>query len=77
MALAVLLLAWELYTRLVLGAIVGGEQLLPAPSHILAALFTNTVNLAPHTWHHYRVTSRDAAGNLAVSGDFTFKTKAR
>ena len=31
--------------------------------------------LAPRTWYHYRVKSRDAAGNLAVSGDFTFKTK--
>jgi len=33
--------------------------------------------LAPNTWYHYRVKSRDAAGNLAVSGDFTFKTKRR
>jgi len=31
--------------------------------------------LAPRTWYHYRVKSQDAAGNLAVSGDFTFKTK--
>src|SRR2546427_1023334 len=33
--------------------------------------------LARNTWYHYRVKSRDAAGNLAVSGDFTFKTKTR
>ncbi len=33
--------------------------------------------LAPNAWYHYRVKSRDAAGNLAVSGDFTFKTKRR
>jgi hypothetical protein len=33
--------------------------------------------LAPNTVYHYRVKSRDAAGNLAVSGDFTFKTKRR
>src|SRR5207249_1413839 len=31
--------------------------------------------LAPNTRYHYRVKSRDAAGNLAVSRDFTFKTK--
>src|SRR5439155_2858245 len=28
------------------------------------------------TTYHYRVKSRDAAGNLAVSGDFTFTTAA-
>ncbi|HEV8470158.1 MAG TPA: fibronectin type III domain-containing protein, partial [Candidatus Limnocylindria bacterium] len=27
------------------------------------------------TTYHYRVLSRNAAGNLAVSGDFTFNTK--
>jgi phosphodiesterase/alkaline phosphatase D-like protein len=27
-------------------------------------------NLVPNTRYHYRVRSRDAAGNLAVSGDF-------
>ncbi len=32
--------------------------------------------LAPGTVYHYRVKSRDAAGNLAVSGDFTFTTSA-
>ena len=31
--------------------------------------------LAPNTRYHYRVKSRDAAGNLAVSRDFTFRTK--
>src|SRR5262249_35445303 len=30
--------------------------------------------LTPMTLYHYRVRSRDAAGNLAVSGDFTFTT---
>ena len=30
--------------------------------------------LAPGTLYHYRVKSRDAAGNLSVSGDFTFIT---
>ncbi len=33
-------------------------------------------NLAASTPYHYRVSSRDAAGNLAVSGDFTFTTLA-
>ena len=31
--------------------------------------------LAVGTVYHYRVRSRDAAGNLAVSGDFTFTTR--
>src|SRR6266542_5490805 len=30
--------------------------------------------LTPGTLYHYRVKSKDAAGNLAVSGDFTFTT---
>jgi phosphodiesterase/alkaline phosphatase D-like protein len=30
--------------------------------------------LTPSTLYHYRVDSRDAAGNLATSGDFTFTT---
>lgn len=34
------------------------------------------VNLAAGTTYHYRVRSKDAAGNLAVSGDFTFATPA-
>jgi glucose/arabinose dehydrogenase/phosphodiesterase/alkaline phosphatase D-like protein len=32
--------------------------------------------LAASTLYHYRVRSRDAAGNLALSGDFTFTTPA-
>jgi len=32
--------------------------------------------LAPHTIYHYRVRSRDAAGNLTISGDSTFTTLA-
>ncbi len=30
--------------------------------------------LSPNTTYHYRVKSRDAAGNLATSGDYTFVT---
>jgi hypothetical protein len=31
--------------------------------------------LAPRTWYHLRMRSRDAAGNLTVSGDVKFKTR--
>ena len=31
--------------------------------------------LAANTWYHFRMRSRDAAGNLAVSGDVRFKTR--
>ena len=31
-------------------------------------------NLTPQTLYHYRVKSKNAAGNLAMSGDFTFTT---
>jgi hypothetical protein len=34
----------------------------------------NLSGLAPSTLYHYRVKSRDAAGNLAVSSDSTFRT---
>src|SRR5207247_4304711 len=36
----------------------------------------NLSGLAANTTYHYRVKSRDAAGNLAVSGDQTFTTAA-
>jgi hypothetical protein len=32
--------------------------------------------LRPHTWYHVRIRSRDAAGNLSVSGDVTFRTRS-
>jgi hypothetical protein len=32
--------------------------------------------LSPSTLYHYRVKSKDAAGNLATSGDYTFTTTA-
>ncbi|OGS17402.1 MAG: hypothetical protein A3J70_01985, partial [Elusimicrobia bacterium RIFCSPHIGHO2_02_FULL_61_10] len=47
---------------------------------ILAAQVTNHSMplglLSATTLYHYRVKSRDAAGNLAISGDFTFTTAA-
>ena len=43
-------------------------------------LFTNHLvtltDLVPGTLHHYRVKSKDAAGNQTVSNDFTFTTLA-
>lgn len=36
----------------------------------------NLFNLQANTTYHYRVKSKDAAGNLAVSDDFTFTTAA-
>jgi NitT/TauT family transport system permease protein len=50
LALALLLAVWEVYSRVVLGAISGGDRFLPAPSRIVAALFNNADVLAPHTW---------------------------
>ena len=34
----------------------------------------NLSNLSPSTLYHYRVMSRDAAGNLSISADYTFTT---
>jgi len=49
-------------------------------SALNAALVTshsqNLSGLTAGTLYHYRVRSRDAAGNLAISGDFTFTTAA-
>ena len=50
LALLLLLLIWEAYSRLVLGAVSGGDLLLPAPTRIVASLRTNVGILAPHTW---------------------------
>jgi phosphodiesterase/alkaline phosphatase D-like protein len=33
--------------------------------------------LTPNTVYHYRVKSKDASGNVTVSADFTFKTRAK
>ena len=43
----------------------------PMTSHTMAL-----VGLAPGTVYYYRVQSRNAAGNLSVSGDFSFATPA-
>ena len=44
--------------------------------HVTASHSANLSGLASSTLYHYRVQSRDAAGNLATSGDFTFTTAA-
>jgi ABC-type nitrate/sulfonate/bicarbonate transport system permease component len=49
-ALGVIVLGWELYARLVLGAIAGGERILPAPTRILGALANNVAVIGPHAW---------------------------
>ena len=33
--------------------------------------------LVTNTWYHFRIRSRDAAGNLGLSGDYRFKTRSR
>lgn len=43
---------------------------------LVTAHVRGITGLTPSTLYHYRVRSRDAAGNLAVSGDFTFTTAA-
>ncbi len=43
----------------------------PVTSHSVAL-----IGLSPATLYHYRVKSRDAAGSLATSADFTFTTSA-
>ncbi|MEK7584068.1 MAG: fibronectin type III domain-containing protein, partial [Patescibacteria group bacterium] len=43
-------------------------------SNFAASHSVSLANLSPNTLYHYRVKSRDAAGNLAVSSDATFTT---
>ncbi len=46
----------------------------PLDSAMVTSHSQNLTGLTSDTLYHYRVMSRDAAGNLAVSGDFTFTT---
>jgi len=48
----------------------------PLDSLLTTAHSVTLTGLTPGTLYHYRVKSRDAAGNLAVSDDFTFVTAA-
>ncbi len=69
-ALALILSAWEAYSRLVLGALPGGDRLLPAPTAILAALVANVPLIAPHTWQTLLETAVGFAMALAVGFGF-------
>ena len=68
--LALLLLAWEAYSRIVLDAIPGGSRLLPAPTSVLAALVTNANDLAINTWHTVLETMLGLVLALAVGFGF-------
>lgn len=48
----------------------------PLVSTLTVAHTMTLVGLPSNTMYHYRVKSNDSAGNLAVSGDFTFTTAA-
>jgi len=48
----------------------------PLESSLVVAHGVALSGLSVSTTYHYRVSSRDAAGNLATSGDFTFTTTA-
>jgi ABC-type nitrate/sulfonate/bicarbonate transport system permease component len=49
-ALTLILVAWEAYSRFALGALPGSTRLLPAPTAIVGALFDNAGAIAPHAW---------------------------
>lgn len=51
--------------------------LAPRISALTTAHSQNLTELLPATGYHYRVRSRDAAGNLAASHDVTFTTEAQ
>jgi phosphodiesterase/alkaline phosphatase D-like protein len=48
----------------------------PLDDSLVTAHSVNLSGLAPETTYHFRVISRDAAGNESVSNDFTFDTPA-
>ena len=48
----------------------------PLGSSMVTGHTQNIIGLLSSTLYHYRVRSRDAAGNLSVSGDHTFTTAA-
>ena len=69
-ALGLLLAVWEGYSRMVLGAVPGGDRLLPAPTRIVAALFNNIPILAPHAWQTILETAIGFAVALLVGFGF-------
>src|SRR4029079_8014345 len=48
----------------------------PVNASLVTSHATALTGLGANAVYHYRVKSRDAAGNLATSGDFTFTTLA-
>ena len=70
LALTLILAAWEAYSRLVLGAVPGGDRLLPAPTAILAALVNNSADIAPHSWQTAIETALGFALALVVGFGF-------
>lgn len=50
-------------------------SLSPLDPNLVTAHSVSLSSLARRTTYHYRVRSKDAAGNEAISGDYTFKTK--
>lgn len=70
--IAILLIfgAWEGYARLVLESMPGGSRFLPAPTAILASLFTNAADITPHAVQTFVETAIGFA--LAIVVGFVF-----
>jgi hypothetical protein len=64
-------------TQVDYGRTIAYGSVTPLNSELVTAHNRTLSGLAAGTLYHYRVKSRDAAGNLATSGDFTFRTHKR
>ena len=54
----------------------GVDGSLAPPNTALVTSHSQVINgLAPNTGYQFRMRSRDAAGNLGVSGNYRFKTR--
>lgn len=58
------------------GLTVGYGSVTAADTNLVTNHSVSLTSLAAGATYHYRVKSKDAAGNLAISGDFTFKTQS-
>jgi hypothetical protein len=56
------------------GTTIGYGSSTPLDSSLVTSHSQALSGLTPRTLYHYRVKSKDAAGNLAASGDYTFTT---
>jgi hypothetical protein len=61
-------------TQVAYGPTTSYGSLTPLDSSLVTSHSQVLSGLAPRTWYHLRMRSRDAAGNLTVSGDVKFKT---